>query len=82
MCLRHYDEAPNPHEKSLAKVLAERLAKDIPRHTRRHFSADDNIRIVLDGRPGEDGIAELWRKEAITQSLDYAWSKELNLWPQ
>ncbi len=43
---------------------------------RRHFSAEDKIRIVLDGLRGEDSIAELCRKEGIAQSLYYVWSKE------
>ena len=46
------------------------------RATRRHFSAEDKIRIVLDGLRGEDSIAELCRKEGIAQSLYYVWSKE------
>jgi transposase len=54
----------------------ERVAKDIRRATRRHFSAEDKIRIVLDGLRGEDSIAELCRKEGIAQSLYYVWSKE------
>ncbi len=50
--------------------------KDICRATRRHFSAEDKIRIVLDGLRREDSIAELCRKEGIAQSLCYIWSKE------
>ena len=50
--------------------------KDIRRATRRHFSAEDKIRIVLDGLRGDDSIAELCRKEGIAQSLYYVWSKE------
>jgi transposase len=52
------------------------VIKDIRRATRRHFSAEDKIRIVLDGLRGEDSIAELCRKEGIAQSLYYTWSKE------
>ena len=63
-------------KKSLAKAPAERVVKDIRRATRRHFSAEDKIRIVLDGLRGEDSIAELCRKEGIAQSLYYTWSKE------
>ena len=55
---------------------AEAVLKDIRRQTRRHFSAEDKIRIVLDGLRGEDSIAELCRKEGIAQSLYYTWSKE------
>ena len=59
-----------------AKRPAEQVVKDIRRATRRHFSAEDKIRIVLDGLRGEDSIAELCRKEGIAQSLYYTWSKE------
>ena len=52
------------------------MIKDIRRATRRHFSAEEKIRIVLDGLRGEDSIAELCRKEGIAQSLYYTWSKE------
>ena len=48
----------------------------IRRATRRHFSSEDKIRIVLDGLRGEDSIAGLCRKEGIAQSLYYTWSKE------
>jgi transposase len=59
-----------------AKKPSEQVIKDIRRATRRHFSAEDKIRIVLDGLRGEDSIAELCRKEGIAQSLYYTWSKE------
>ena len=52
------------------------MVKDICRATRRHFSSEDKIRIVLDGLRAEDSIAELCRKEGIAQSLYYTWSKE------
>jgi transposase len=55
---------------------AEQVVKDIRRATRRHFSAEDKIRIVLEGLRGDAGIAELCRKEGIAQSLYYTWSKE------
>ena len=63
-------------KKSSVKAPAERVEKDIRRQTRRHFSAEDKIRIVLDGLRGDDSIAELCRKEGIAQSLYYVWSKE------
>ena len=59
-----------------AKAPVERVVKDIRRATRRHFSAEAKIRIVLDGLRGEDSIAELCRKEGISQGLYYTWSKE------
>ena len=58
------------------KAPAERVLKDIRRATRRHFSAEDKIRIVLDGLRGEDSIAELCRREGIAQSIYYVWSKK------
>jgi transposase len=61
---------------SSAKKPAEQVVKDIRRASRRYFSAEDKIRIVLDGLRGEDSIAELCRKEGIAQSLYYTWSKE------
>ena len=61
---------------SSSKMPAEQVVKDIRRKTRRHFSAEDKIRIVLDGLRGDDSIAELCRREGIAQSLYYTWSKE------
>jgi transposase len=59
-----------------ARESAEQVVKDIRRATRRHFSAEDKIRIVLEGLRGEDSIAELCRREGIVQNLYYRWSKE------
>lgn len=68
---------PKPsNAKSLVKAPAERVVKDIRRATRRHFSAEDKIRIVLDGLRGDDSIAELCRREGIAQSVYYSWSTE------
>ena len=53
---------------SSAKKRAEQAGKDIRRATRRHFSAEDKIRIVLDGLRGDDSIAELCRKEGIARA--------------
>ena len=55
---------------------AEKLVRDIRRATRRQYSAEEKIRIVLDGLRGEMSIAELCRKEGIAQSMYYGWSKE------
>src|SRR5262245_64734292 len=55
---------------------AEKTVRDIRRATRRHHSAKEKIRIVLEGLRGEDSIAELCRKEGINQNLYYRWSKE------
>ena len=54
----------------------EKVVKDIRRATRKQYSAEEKIRIVLDGLKGEDSIAELCRREGIAQSLYCSWSKE------
>jgi len=59
-----------------AQEPADAVVKEIRRATRRRFSAEDKIRIVLDGLRGEDSIAELCRREGIVQNLYYRWSKE------
>src|SRR5215213_3706068 len=59
-----------------AKEPAEVVIREIRRATRRPFSAEDTIRIVLGGLRGEDSIAELCRREGIISSMDYGWSKE------
>ena len=59
-----------------AKEPADAVVKEIRRATRRRFSAEDKIRIVLDGLRGEYSIAELCRREGIVQNLYYRWSKE------
>ena len=58
------------------KELAEKVVKDIRRATRRHFSAEDKIRIVLEGLRGEESIVELRRREGIVQNLYYRWPKD------
>jgi transposase len=58
------------------KEPAEQVIKQIRRVTRRQFSAEEKIRIVLSGLRGEDSIAELCRREGIVQNLYYRWSKE------
>ena len=55
---------------------AEKTVRDIRRATRRQYSAEEKIRIVLEGLRGETGVAELCRKEGIAQSMYYGWSKE------
>ena len=50
--------------------------RDIKRKTRRKFSSEDKIRIVLDGLRGEESIAALCRREGIAQNLYYRWSKD------
>ena len=59
-----------------AKQPADAVVKDIRRATRRQFSAEEKIRIVLEGLRGEESIAELCRREGIASSMYYGWSKE------
>ena len=58
------------------KIPGEKIVKDIKRATRKHYSSEEKIRIVLDGLRGEDSIAELCRREGISQGIYYSWSKE------
>ena len=59
-----------------SKAPAERVVKDIRRATRKHYGAEEKIRIVLEGLRGEDSIAELCRREGIAQGVYYKWSKD------
>ena len=58
------------------RVPAEKLVRDIRRAMRKHHSAEDKIRIVLEGLRGEESISELCRREGIASSQYYGWSKE------
>ena len=58
------------------KDSTSKIIRDIRRATRRQYSAEEKIRIVLEGLRGESSIAELCRKEGINQNLYYRWSKE------
>ena len=59
-----------------SKEPAEKIFKAIRRATRKQYSAEEKIRIVLAGLRGEDSIAALCRRESINQNLYYRWSKE------
>ena len=72
--MRSDDETSGP-----AKEPAEQVVSDIRRAPRRPFSVEEKIRIVLQGLRGEDSIAELCRREGISQNLYDRWSKELPL---
>ena len=71
---------PTPHKtrqkSEHPESSSERIVKNIRRATRKRHSAEEKIRIVLDGLRGESSIAELCRREGIAESLYYAWSKE------
>ena len=59
-----------------AQEPAEIVVKEIRRATRKHYSAEEKIRIVLEGLRGEDSIAELCRREGIPSNVYYRWSKD------
>lgn len=61
---------------ALKKQNAESKIKEIRRHTRKKYSAEEKIRIVIDGLRGETSIANLCRKEGINANLYYKWSKD------
>jgi transposase len=60
----------------LHSEAAEKTVRDIRRATRRQYSAEEKVRIVIAGLRGEDSVAELCRKEGINQNLYYRWSKD------
>ena len=64
------------------KSPGEKIVKDIKRATRKHYSSEEKIRIVLDGLRGEDSIAELCRREGISQGIygvDSGWVQNSTL---
>jgi len=63
-------------QKSGPVETAEQHVRDIRRATRKKYSAEEKIRIVLAGLRGEYSISELCRREGIAESLYYSWSKE------
>jgi transposase len=63
------------HKSGPDKAPAEQVLKNIRRQTRRQYSAEEKIRIVLRLR-GEESISELCRREGIAASMYYGWSKE------
>ena len=58
------------------KSSAESTVRNIRRNTRKKYNTEDKIRIVVEGLRGETTVAELCRREGISQSLYYKWSKE------
>jgi transposase len=60
----------------MKKVSSESFVKDIRRKTRKKYSSEEKIRIVLEGLRGEDSIAGLCRQEGIPANLYYRWSKD------
>lgn len=52
------------------------IVKDIQRQTRRQYTAEEKIRIVLEGLQGEQSVAEICRREGLNPNIYYRWSKE------
>ena len=63
-------------KRSTRHERAEQHVKSIRRATRQQYSAEEKIRVVLEGLRGEQSIAELCRREGIARRLYYSWSKE------
>ncbi len=59
-----------------AKSDPKAIVREIKRKTRRKFSSEEKIRIVLEGLRGEDSISALCRREGISPNLYYRWSKD------
>ena len=58
------------------KKSATSLISDLKRKTRKSYNSEEKIRIIIDGMRGENSIAELCRKEGISQGIYYKWSKD------
>lgn len=67
---------PGPKAKPQAISKPETVVRDIKRVTRKKYSAEDKIRIILEGLRGETAIAEICRREGIASNLYYHWSKD------
>lgn len=65
-------------EKNQQNCSVEKTVRDIRRATRRQYSAEEKIRIVLEGFRGEDSIAELCRREGTNTNIYYCWSKRIS----
>jgi transposase len=59
------------------KKNASSLISELKRKTRRNYSSEEKIRIIIEGMRGEMTIAELCRKEGMSQGMYYKWSKDL-----
>ena len=61
--------------KKKSKVSPESIVREIKRRTRRKFTAEEKIRIILEGLRGEESLTDLCRKERIHPTMYYKWSK-------
>ena len=69
------EQAPLVKKVSAKQERARKTMREIRRATRRKFSAEEKIRIVLEGLRGEETISELCRREGIAPTVYYKWSK-------
>jgi transposase len=53
-----------------------KLIREVRAQTRRRFSAEDKIRIVLEGFRKEIPVSDLCRREGISSALYYSWLKD------
>ena len=67
---------PGPKNKPQVTSKPEAVVRDIKRITRKKYSAEDKIRIILEGLRGETAIAEICRREGLATNLYYRWSKD------
>jgi transposase len=58
------------------KVSSESVVSEIKRKTRRKYSSEEKIRVVLEGLRGEESISAICRREGISSNLYYRWSKD------
>jgi len=58
------------------KQSASALISDMKRKTRKTYSSEEKIRIIIEGMRGETSVAELCRKEGISQANYYKWAKD------
>lgn len=58
------------------KPTVTQLINDVKRQTRRRYSSEEKIKIVLEGMRGEESIAEICRKYNLHQNLYYKWNKD------
>jgi transposase len=58
------------------EIPVKSIVRDIKRQTRRKFTSEEKITIVLEGLKGEDSIADICRREGIHPTMYYKWSKD------
>jgi len=69
------EREPEVKKVSAKQERARKTIREVRRATRRKFSSEEKIRIVLEGLRGEETISELCRREGIAPTVYYKWSK-------